>query len=292
MRLHSDLMLELLKQTVKEYGEDDVPIRAAALAYFSVFSIAPLLVLLIAVLVFVGAGDAQGTVLGLVEEAVGEDAAEAVAGMIETQQEQGMGGGIIATVIGIVVLLFAATTLFHQLKNALNHIWGVAPETSSALGGVMQLVKARLMSLGLILGIGALLLLALIGTTIVGAVVNAIGDDLPGGPGLWLMLNYIVGFAVLVGVFLLVFMLLPNAEVPWQPGLIGAVVTAVLFVIGTVLFGIYISNVAVADTFGAAGSLVVLLLWVYFSSQIVLFGGEFTQVLARRRYDAITRAAG
>jgi membrane protein len=285
-------MIEVLKQTAKEYSEDNVPLLAAALAYFSIFSIAPLLIIVISVLVFFGQGEAQATVLGLVQEAVGDDAAEMVASMIENQADNA-GGGIVATITGIVVLLFAATTLFAQLKKALNIIWRTEPDPETARGGVGQVVRTRLKSLGLILAIGVLLLLAFFLGTIVSAVVSAIGDDLPGGPGIWLMLNRVVALAALVLVFVLIYRLLPNARVPWTPVWIGSVVTALLFVLGSWAFGIYISNVAVASAYGAAGSLVVLLLWVYFSSQIVLLGGELTQVLARRHRgdDGVRRPA-
>ena len=273
-------MLEIIKQTVKEYGDDNAPLLAAALAYFSVFSIAPLLIIMIAVLVFFGAGDAQDTVLELVQEVVGEEGAEMVETMIEAQEEEG--GGLVATITGLVVLLFAATTLFAQLKRALNIIWGSEPEPEGRLGGVKALVMTRVKSLGLIIAIGLLLLIAFFLTTVVSAAVSAAGDVLPGGPAIWLWLNRLVAFAALVLVFVLVFRFLPNAQVPWRAIWIGSTVTALLFVVGSWLFGIYISNVAVASAYGAAGSLVVLLLWVYFSAQIVLLGGELTQVLSRR----------
>jgi membrane protein len=282
-------MLEIVKQTVKEYGDDNAPLLAAALAYFSVFSIAPLLIIMIAVLVFLGAGGAQETVLGIVQEVVGDEGAEMVGTMIEAQAEQG--GGTVATIIGIVVLLFAATTLFAQLKRALNIIWKTEPEPETKLGGIRALVMARVRSLGLILAIGVLLLLAFFLSTVVSAVVNAAGDALPGGPGIWLMLNRLVAFVALVLVFVLVFRVLPNAWPPWRAVWIGSVTTAVLFVVLAWGFGIYVSTVAVDSAYGAAGSMVVLLLWVFFSSQIVLLGGELTQVLSRRGKgdDAIKR---
>jgi membrane protein len=273
-------MLEIIKQTVKQYGDDNAPLLAAALAYFSVFSLAPLLIIMIAVLVFLGAGDAQETVLGIVRDAVGAEGAEMVETMIEAQEEGG--GGIVATIVGIVVLLFAATTLFAQLKRALNIIWGTEPEPEGRLGGVKALVMTRVKSLGLIVAIGLLLLIAFFLTTVVSAAVSAAGAALPGGAAVWLWLNRLVAFAALVVVFVIVFRFLPNAQVPWRPIWIGSTVTALLFVIASWLFGIYISNVAVASAYGAAGSLVVLLLWVFFSSQIVLLGGELTQVLSRR----------
>ncbi|MBA2666701.1 MAG: YihY/virulence factor BrkB family protein [Trueperaceae bacterium] len=280
-------MLEVVKQTFAEYGDDKVPLLAAALAYFSVFSLAPLLIILITVLVFFGAGDAQDMILEQVQETVGEDAAGMVESMIENRREEG--GGTLATIAGVVVLLFASTTLFAQLKTALNIIWKSEPESETKLGGVKNLVMARVRSLGLIIAIGVLLLLAFLLSTVVSAVINATGDALPGGPGLWLNLNRLVAFAALVGVFALVFKVLPNAEVPWRAVLVGATVTAALFVFGSWAFGIYMSTVAVESAYGAAGSLVVLLLWIYFSAQIVLLGGEFTHVYARRKLDAIAR---
>jgi membrane protein len=283
-------MLDVLKRTMKEYGDDNAPFLAAALAYFSVFSLAPMLVILIAVLVFFGQGDAQNTILDEVRQVAGGDAAEMVRTMIQSQAD-GASGGVIATIVGVVVLLFAATTLFAQLKRSLNIIWGSENDPDTKLGGVKRLAVARLKSLGLVLAIGALLMIALFLSTVVSAVVNAAGDLLPGGPGLWLMLNRLVAFAALVAVFVLIFRVLPNAEVPWRAVLIGSTATAALFVVGSWAFGIYVSNVAVASAYGAAGSLVVLLLWVYVSAQIVLLGGEFTQVIARQRDDGVARPA-
>jgi membrane protein len=276
-------MLDILKQTAKEYGDDNVALLAAALAYFSVFSLAPLLIIVMYVLVFFGAGEAQQTVLNLVQEVVGEQGAEMVETMIEAQDEQG--GGIIATVIGIAVLLFAATTLFHQLQRALNIIWKTEPEPESKWGSIKNVVMMRVKSLGLILAIGLLLMLAFFLTTFVSAAVSAADHLLPGGAAVWLWLNRLVAFAALVLVFGIVFTVLPNAEVPRRAAVIGSIVTAALFVLGSWGFGIYVSNVAVESAYGAAGSLVVLLLWVYISAQIVLLGGEFTQVLARRGGD-------
>lgn len=273
-------MVDILKRTAQEYGSDNVPLLAAALAYFSVFSLAPLLVIVIAVLVFFGAGGAQDTVMNVVEQAVGQQGATMVETMIESQEESG--GGIVATVVGVVVLVFAATTLFAQLEKALGIIWKFEPETTSRLGTVRNIAMTRLRSLGLILAIGVLLLIAFVLSTFVSAALEAAGDALPGGVAMWSWLNRIVAFAALVTVFALVYKLLPRPEVPWKAVWIGASVTAAIFVGGTWLFGVYISNFAIASAYGAAGSLVVLLLWVYVSAQITLLGGELTYVLSRR----------
>jgi membrane protein len=273
-------MLQVLRRTVQAYGEDNAPLLAAALAYFSVFSLAPLLVVLIALLVFFGAGEAQATVLRLVADVVGEQGAAIVRTMIESQASAG--GGVVATATGAVVLLFGATTLFAQVQRVLNVVWGTRPEHDSKLASAKHLVVTRLRSLALIGAIGALLLVALLLTTVVSAAVAASGDALPGGVPVWRTLNRLVAFAVLVLVFALVFKLLPNAHVPWRATWIGAAATALLFVVASWLFGLYIANVAVASAYGAAGSLVVLLLWVYVSAQTLLFGAELTQVLAQR----------
>lgn len=276
-------MRETIQNTVKKYGEANGPLLAAALAYFSVFSLAPLLVIVIAVLVFFGAGDAQETVLGIVSEAIGEEGATMVGTMIESQAEQG--GGVFASITGVAVLLFASTTLFAQLKRALDILWSTQPEVESRFGGAKVMAKTRLKSLGLVLAIGVLLLLALFLSTIVSAAIGAADHLLPGGAAVWLWANRLVAFAALVLVFAITFRYLPNADTPWRAIWIGSTVTAALFVLGTWLFGIYVANVAVANAYGAAGALVVLLLWVYVSAQVVLIGAAFTRALARRELD-------
>jgi len=272
-------MRRIIEASLKRFTDANGPLLAAALAYFSVFSLAPFLVIVIAVLVFFGAGDAQTTVLAIVAEVVGEEGAAIVRTMIEGQARQG--GGAFATATSVGILLFAATTLFFQLKRALDILWGTAPEPESVLGGAKVLAGARAKAFGLVLAIGLLLLLALVLSTVVSAAISATGDLLPGGPAPWRILNRAVAFGALVLVFGLTFRLLPNAAAPWRAILIGSLVTATVVVLFTWLFGIYIARVAVAGAYGAAGSLVVLLLWVFFSAQVVLIGASLTRTLAR-----------
>lgn len=271
-------MLRTIQVSLKRYSDANGPLLAAALAYFSVFSLAPFLVIVIAVFVFFGAGNAQGTVLAIVSQVVGEEGAAIVRTMIDGQARQG--GGAFATVTSVAIVLFAATTLFFQLKRTLDTLWGTATEPKPGLGGVKALVSARARALGLILSIGLLLLLALFLSTVVSTAISAVGDVLPGGPGPWRTLNLLVAFGALVVVFGLTFRLLPNATAPWRAIAIGSLVTAALVVLFTWLFGVYISSVAVAGAYGAAGSLVVLLLWVFFSAQVVLVGASVTRTLA------------
>ncbi|MFO8149141.1 MAG: YihY/virulence factor BrkB family protein [Trueperaceae bacterium] len=267
-----------IQAALKRYSDANGPLLAAALAYFSVFSLAPFLVIVIALFVFFGAGDAQGTVLDIVARVVGEDGAAIVRTMIEGQARQG--GGAFATVTSVAILLFAATTLFFQLKRALDILWGTVPEVAPGLGSAKALLRGRARALGLVLAIGLLLLLALFLATVVSTAIAAAGDVLPGGPAPWRLLNRLVAFGALVVVFGLTFRLLPNAAASWGAIAIGSSVTAALIVLFSWLFGIYVANVAVAGAYGAAGSLVVLLLWVFFSAQVVLLGASLTRTLA------------
>jgi len=271
-------MRRIIEASLKRFTDGNGPLLAAALAYFSVFSLAPFLVIVIAVLVFFGAGDAQTTVLAIVADVVGEEGARLVGTMIEGQARQG--GSVFATVSSVVILLFAATTLFFQLKRALDLLWGTVPAPESALGGAKALAWARVKALGLLLAVGLLLLLALFLSTVVSAAISAARDVLPGGQAPWRTLNRLVAFGALASVFGLTFRLLPNATAPWRAITIGSLLTAALIVLFTWLFGIYIANVAVAGAYGAAGSLVVLLIWVFFSAQVVLIGASLTRTLA------------
>lgn len=276
-------LFDIVKETAAEYGKDNGPLLAAALAYFSVFSLAPLLLVLTSVLIFVGAGDAQTAIMDEVRNLFGESGAELVDDMIQGQAERG--GGILAAIVGGAALLVGATTLFAQLERALNIIWGVRPEATSTLGGAKHVVMQRVRSLGLILVISLLVLLAVFLSTYVSAAIAAAAEQLPGGGVLIGWLNRLFTLALLAVVFVVVFTLLPNAHAPRGPVLVGAVVTSVLFVLASWAFGIYVTNVAIASAYGAAGSLVVLLLWVFLSAHTVLIGAEVTKVMARRRGD-------
>jgi membrane protein len=273
-------VFDIVKETLRTYGERKAPLLAAALAYYSVFSLAPLLLVLTSVLIFVGAGDAQTTVIDVVSERFGESVAELIHDMIQSQAERG--GGIWATIIGTIALLVGATTLFAQLERALNIIWDTEPDPDSALGSAKHLAMQRVRSLGLILLIGVLLLLAIFLSTYVSAAIGAATEQLPGGGVIWVWLNRLFALAVLAVVFGIVFTLLPNASVPKRAVLIGAPVTAVLFVLASWAFGIYMTNVAIESAYGAAGSLVALLLWVFISAHAVLLGAVFTKVVAQR----------
>lgn len=268
---------DVLKQTFKEYGEDKISRHAAALAYFTIFSIAPVLVIIIAVAGFVlGEQAVQNEIAGQIEGVVGSDAANMIQTMIASASQTG--GGILATIISIGLLIFGATGLFTQLQDSLNTIWEVQPDTESGIG---RIVKKRALSFAMILGIAFLLLVTLVISAALAAITRYFEGLLPGSDLLWLIINYVVTFGVIALVFALIFKIIPDAKVEWKDVWLGAAVTAFLFMIGQVLIGLYLGRSSVSSSYGAAGSLVVILLWVYYSAQILFIGAEFTQVYAR-----------
>lgn len=272
-------MLDLLKTTFSEWQEDKVPVLAAALAYYTVFSLAPLLIIVIAILgIFFGQGQAETQLVSQLEGVFGQGVAQTLQAMIESRAQSG--GNVLASIVGVVLVLVGATGVFTQLQNALNQIWGVEPNPES---GIWNLVRVRLLSLGMILVIGFLLLVSLVLSAVLSAFGGMLSTALPGGDLLWQALNFVISLAVITLLFALIFKYLPDAEIRWRDLWVGAGVTALLFVIGKSLIGLYLGSSAVASSYGAAGSLVVLLLWVFYSAQIILFGGEFTQVYAKRR---------
>ena len=268
----------LVKTAANAWIDDYAPSMGAALSYYMVFSMAPLLLIVISVagLVF-GVDAARGQIFGELRGLLGDDAAQSIESLLASVSEPTE--GIVATLVGVGVMLIGATTVFGELQDALDRIWR-AP-TRSRSGSVWRLLRARLLSFGMILGIAFLLMVSLL----LGAVVAALGKwwgDVFGG---WSLIaqtvNVLVSFVLTTGVFAMIYKLMPRVTVRWHDVWLGAVVTALLFTIGKFLIGLYIGRSAVASGFGAAGSLVIVLLWVYYSAQIFLMGAEFTWVYAR-----------
>lgn len=275
--------MQLLKQTFGAWKSDNVGVLAAALAYYAVFSLAPMLIIVIAVLTFFGRGDGQVAIMEQVQSVAGQDAAQLVRTMIENRQATG--GNVMATVLGLGLVLIGATGVVAQLQNALNLIWNVKldPERS----GLRHTVRMRFKSLLLILGAGLMLLVALVGTAVLRFAAAAAQERLPQIGSLVSVIDPLILIVVSGLAFALVFKYLPNVRIPWHTVVVGGSVTAVLFVIGNWLLSLYLSRGAVAGAYGAAGALVAVLLWVYVSAQILLLGAEFTKVYARRRGDRI-----
>lgn len=267
----------LFKQTFTEFGEDKAQRLGAALAYYTIFSLAPLLLIAIAIagIVF-GREAAQGQIFGELRTVLGPAAAKAVQEMVQGAAKPK--SGTIATVVGVITLLFGAAGVFGQLKDALNTIWNVEPKKKS---GVMGFVKDRFLSFAMVFGIGFLLLVSLVFDAGVAAAGHFLGSRLPGGEVVWQAIQLVVSFGIVTVLFALIFRVLPDEHPTLRDVWFGSIFTGVLFVVGKFALGLYLGKSAVGSSYGAAGSLVVLLLWVYYSAQILFFGAEFTQVYAR-----------
>jgi membrane protein len=273
-------MFALLKQTFREWQEDRAPMLAAALAYYTVFSLAPLLVIVIALVgLLLGQGSARQDILAQFQTLFGPQVAEFVGTMLENRSVAQ--GGVVATIVGAALLLLGASGVFIQLQNALNEIWDVAP--AAQRGGLAAVLKKRLLAFGMILVVGFLLLVSLVIPAAISVLERALGERFPGSGTLWQWLAFALSLAVIVLLFAMIFRFLPDVEIMWRDVWIGAAVTALLFTVGKTLIGLYLGNSGVASAYGAAGALVLLLLWIFYSAQIVLLGGEFTQVYAKRR---------
>jgi membrane protein len=268
----------LLKETVKEWQEDDVLELGAALSYYTVFSLAPLLFIAIAIAGLVYGRDAvQGRLVGEIQGLIGQQGAEAVQTMLAHTWRKGSSG--LATVIGVVTILFGASGVFSQLQSSLNRIWEVTPRPSR---GIRGLLKVRALSFGMVLGIGFLLLVSLIISAALTALSTYAIGLLPSLKVLFTVVGSVVSFAVVTLLFAMIFRFLPDAEISWRDVWVGSAVTALLFEIGKLLIGLYLGKSSVNSAYGAAGSLVVILLWVYYSSQILFFGAELTKAYASR----------
>jgi membrane protein len=266
----------LIKESFQEWQKDGALDLGAALAFYTIFSLAPLLLVALAVAGLLwDRGQIQGQLIAQIQGLVGPQGAQAVQMMLANAGRHG--SGVLATVIGVVTILFGATGVFVQLQTALNRVWNV--EAKPGLG-IWSFVKTRLISFGMVLGVGFLLLVSLIVSTAVSAIGKWAAGLLPGSETLMQALTFAVSFALITFLFALMYKYLPDVEIGWRDVWIGAVVTALLFTLGKFLIGLYLGKSSVASTYGAAGSLVVLLLWIYYSSQILFLGAEFTQVYA------------
>lgn len=279
----------LVRQTGTEFVDDKCPRLGAALAFYTALAVAPLLLLVIGIagLAF-GREAAEGQVAAQIAELVGREQAEVIETMLARSASKS--GGVLATVIGAVLLLFGATGLFVELQDSLDTVWNVKPEQTP--GGVWGWVSSRLLSLSLIGVMAFLLLASLAFSAALSAVDGMIERWLPYA-GLWLQLaNLTISLVITAVMFAMIFKLLPHARPAWSDVWVGALVTAGLFNVGKYLIGLYLGKASVGSTFGAAGSFVVFLVWVYYSTQILLFGAEFTQVYALRRGSGLAAVAG
>lgn len=277
-------VIQILKETFQEWNEDKVPLWAAALAYYTVFSLAPLLIIAIAIAGSVfGEEAARGEIVQQIQGLVGKEGAEAVQAMIQNAQRPGS-GGTIATIFGVVALLFGASGVFGQLQDALNSIWEVKPKPKQALMGFLQ---SRFLSFASVLVIGFLLLVSLVLSAVLAGVGAYFGNLVSDAVIFARFLNFAISFSVITLLIAAIYKFLPDVELRWKDLWVGAAVTSLLFNFGKYLIGLYLGNSGVTSTYGAAGSLVVILIWVFYSAQIILFGAEFTQVYSRHRGSGI-----
>ncbi|HZQ06284.1 MAG TPA: YhjD/YihY/BrkB family envelope integrity protein [Anaerolineae bacterium] len=269
-------LVAFAKRVFTEWGEDKVPRLAAALSYYTVFSLAPLLVIAIAIggLVF-GTDVAEKQIIGQLQGLVGAQGAELVAGAVN--QTLNKNADIIGLIFGIVTIVLGATGVVGELKDSLNTIWNVAPKPGQ---GLFKTVFERVISLGMVLGFGFLLLVSLVVSAALTGISGYIGGYVQDWKIVAQLLELVISFGGIALVFAILFKFLPDVKVTWRDVWIGALVTALLFTVGKFALGVYLGNSQIATPFGAAGSLVILLVWVYYAAQILFLGAEITQVYA------------
>ena len=268
----------LLTETLGEWYEDRAPRLGAALAYYTVFALAPGLIFIIGVAALVlGEEQARSQIIAEIGDLVGPRTAEALQATIEGIRRDG--GGLLPTTLGVVTLLFGLWGVFGELQDALNTIWGV---TTKPDRGVLVIIKERFWSFAMVVGVGFLLLVSLAISAWIAAMGTFLGGVLSVPEALLETVNAVFSTVVVAAMFTLIFKFLPDVTLAWRNVWLGAAVTAVLFTAGKSLIGLYLGRTAVASAYGAAGSLVIILIWIYYSAQILFFGAEFTKVYTRR----------
>jgi membrane protein len=266
----------LLKQTVTEWMDDKAPQLGAALAYYTVFSLAPLILILLAIVGLIFRHDPAGAWNRMVEQMsyfLDESAIKVVRDIAQSASHPSK--GVVATVIGIALALFGASGVFGQLQDALNTIWGVKAKPGA---GIREFLRARFLSFGMVAGVCFLLLVSLVVEAVLKAFSHRVASAIPGGATVALGIYFIFDFVVVSLMFAMIFKFLPDAKIQWRDVWIGGALTGLFFLIGKWALGLYLGSGAAASAYGAASSLITLLLWIYYSAQILLFGAEFTQV--------------
>jgi membrane protein len=270
-------LVRLLTDAFKEFSEHHANMLAAAVAYFAIFSIGPILLIAIAIAGFVlGQDAAQGQIKQALAGQVGEAGAEVVEGMISAASKGG--AGLIATIIGLVTLILGAMGLFSNIRKALNIIWEV-PEPKG--GGIGAAVMRNVGLFFMLVLVGVLLIAAVASSSILAAAKDFVGDWLPGAPIIWQILAQVVSFGLLVLLFAMVYKILPETEIAWKDVWVGAAITAALFVLGQIAISFYLGLSDPGSPYGAAGALVVLIVWIFYSGLIFFFGAAITRSYAR-----------
>ncbi|MBF2000412.1 MAG: YihY/virulence factor BrkB family protein [Synechococcales cyanobacterium M58_A2018_015] len=270
----------LLKRTTAEWQRQEVSLLASALAYSTVFSLAPLMILVMLILgVIFGEAAAREQIVSQLAELMGDEGAELIATAITNLRAQTQGGRL-QLVLSLGFFAFGASSVFAQIQNSLDRIWDVKPVPGRH---VFHFLRKRLLSFAMILVIAFLLLVSSIATTTLALVVSSLNQWIPGLGYFWQILRWIVSFGVISAVFAAMYTILPDAEIHWRDTLIGAMITALLFLIGQSLFGLFLNNVDIGSAYGVAGSFLIVITWIFYAAQILFSGAVFTKVYARQR---------
>jgi membrane protein len=278
---------ELIRATIDEWSEDKAARLGAALAYYAAFSLAPLLIIVVAIVDFFYRGKSTDYIQSQLARMIGPNVAQTIVAAIHTANRSGR--GTTATVIGIVTLVIGATAVFTELQDAMNTIWEVAPKPRQFL---VEVVRQRVRSFIMVLGICVLLLVSLILSAVLSGLSAYSRSFLPGTDFVWHIGNYLISFGVTTLLFAFIYKVLPDVDIGWSDVWVGAIATALLFTIGKELIGVYMGTAAVGSVYGAAGSILVVLAWVYYSAQILFFGAEFTKVYANQFGSHVRPSAG
>jgi membrane protein len=269
----------LFTESFDRWSDDDAQRMGAALAFYTILSMSPLVIFVVAIVSLVlSKTSAQALLMGQVQSLIGSSGKDAVAIMLANGQRHSH--GILSSILAFATLLFGASGVFGELRSALNRIWRAKPQTSV---NVKTLVKERLFSFGMVVSVGFILLVSLVASTALAAMTKYFSGVLPLPPLFWEVLNFLVSFAGVTGLFALILKFVPETKVAWCEVRVGAVFTALLFVLGKSLLALYLGRTSPGSAYGAAGSVVVVVIWVYYSAQIFYFGAELTRAYARWR---------
>ena len=281
-------LLPILKTTFSTWNRHEAPRLGAALAFYTILSLSPLIILVVALasLIF-SRSTAQAQILSQVQGMIGPVGGKAVESMLANSQKPA--AGILGTIVGLVSLYFGASGVFAELRSALNLIWDVKPEETS---GIVGLLRERFFSFGMVLSIGFLLLVSLVLSTVLAAAGKFFGGLLPIPSSVLTVFNFLISYIGVAVLFGLIFRFVPEVKVRWQDIWLGALVTAMFFTIGKTLIGLYLGKSSVGSAYGAAGSVIIIIVWVYYSAQIFFFGAEFTRAYTEHALSAAPDGPG
>lgn len=269
----------LIKETFSEWQFNQVSLLASSLAYYTVFSLAPLMILVIMIVgAIFGEAAAKGEIVERIQGTVGQEGAQVIETAIANIREDTTGGPF-QVIFTIGFLIFGASGVFAQIQNALDKIWEVKPEPGR---NIFHFLRKRLLSFAMVLVIAFLLLVSLVANTALAAIIDFLGDFLPEVGYVWQLLSFLVSFGMVTLLFAAIYTILPDAEVQWRDAFVGALITAVLFMLGQYLFGLFLGQTDFGSAYGVAGSFVIVITWIYYTAHILFVGAEFTKVYARR----------